>query len=103
MQDGIGDGTHSLGADLAGGWAKEREQFGCPAAFVLVRLEGWVCLRLPEGSWLGNGLIGPCLIFAELYNPRRFRLLIGELDQSFFSSVSWSYVVTVPLLRLRKA
>src|SRR5713101_343317 len=36
-------------------------------------------------SRLRDGLIGPSFVFIELHDPGRFRLLVGLLDQSFFS------------------
>jgi len=59
--------------------------------------------RLPGIPWLGDGLIGSRFIFIELDDACRFGLLVGEVNQSFFSGVSTSYTVTVPLLRLRNA
>jgi hypothetical protein len=59
--------------------------------------------RLPGIPWLGDGLIGSSLILIELDDACRFGLLVGEVNQSFFSGVSTSYTVTVPLLRLRNA
>ncbi len=52
---------------------------------------------------LRDGLVRPSFIFVQLHDPRRLRLLVRQLDQSFFSGVWASYVVTVPLLRTRSA
>lgn len=62
-----------------------------------------MAFRLPRGPRLRDGLIGSRFILIKLDDPRRFRLLVGLLNQSFFSGVCSSYVVTVPLLRLRSA
>ena len=90
MQDGIGHRDHTLGADVSGGWAKECQQFGGSSTLVLVRLEHWMALWLPRGTRLRESLIRPSLILIELHDPRRFRLLVGQLNQSFFSGVSGS-------------
>jgi hypothetical protein len=55
------------------------------------------------GSRLRNGLVGSGFIFIELHDSGGLCLLVRQLDYSFFSGVSGSYTVTVPLLRLRKA
>jgi len=103
MQDRIGDRDNAFGADLAGGRAKEREQFGRATPLVLVRLQRGVALGLPRGPGLRDSLVGSRFILVELENACRFRLLIRQLNQSFFSGVWASYVVTVPLLRTRSA
>ena len=66
---------------------------------VLMRLYDRMTFCLPRSSWLGNGLVWPGFIFVQLHDPGGFRLL----DPLFFSGVSRSYTVTVPLLRLRSA
>src|SRR5712691_4427321 len=103
MQHGIGDRDNTCGADLASGRAKEREQFGRASPLVLVRLQRGVAFGLPRGPLLRDGLVRPSFIFVQLHDPRRLRLLVRQLDQSFFSGVWASYVVTVPLLRTRSA
>lgn len=90
MQHGVGNGDHSFGSQLSGTWPKEREELGCSASFVLVGLPSGMPLRLPVGSRLGNGLVGSGLIFIQLHDPRSFCLLVGLLDQPFFSGVSGS-------------
>jgi hypothetical protein len=55
-----------------------------------MRLSRRVAFRLPGFPWLRDRLIGPRFIFIELDDPGRFRLLAGQLDQSFFSGVSAS-------------
>ena len=88
---------------MACGRTKERQQLGRPSTLVFVWLQNRVAFWLPRCSGLWNRLIGSSFIFIQLHNPRSLRLLTGYLDQSFFSSVCWSYTVTVPLLRLRSA
>ncbi len=39
---------------------------------------------------LRDGLIRPSFVFVQLHDPRGFRLLARQLDQSFFSGVSGS-------------
>ncbi len=90
MQHRIGDRGDTFGADLAGGWAKEHQQFGGAPALVLVRLAGGMAFRLPRGSWLRDGLIRTRFIFVQLHDAGGFRLLVRLLDQSFFSGVSTS-------------
>jgi hypothetical protein len=90
MQDGSGHRDHPCGADLAGGRTKERQQFGRASALVLMWLQSRVAFGLPRGPRLRNGLIRPSLVFVQLHDPRGFRLLAGELDQSLFSGVSGS-------------
>ena len=68
-----------------------------------MRLQRRVAFGLPRGPRLRNSLIGSRFVFVQLHDPRGFGLLVGLLDHSFFSGVSWSYVVTVPLLRTRSA
>ncbi len=103
MQDRIGHRDHPFGADLAGGRAKEGQQFGGSSTLVLMRLQRWMDLWLPRSPGLRDGLIGPRFVLVHLHDPRGFCLLVGQLDQSFFSGVWGSYVVTVPLLRTRSA
>jgi len=54
----------------------------------------WLCngvaFQLPAGPRLWDGLIGPGFVFIELHDPIGFRLLAGQLNQPFFSSVSRS-------------
>jgi hypothetical protein len=90
MQDGIGHREHAFGADLSGGGAKEGQQFGRAAAFVLMRQELRMPFELPRCPGLGDGLIGPGFILVQLHDAGRFRLLVGLLDQSFFSGVCGS-------------
>ena len=66
-------------------------------------MQSWVAFGLPRGPGLRDGLVGSRFILVELENAGGFRLLVGLLDQSFFSGVCSSYVVTVPLLRTRSA
>src|SRR2546421_11291534 len=103
MQHGIGSFEHAFGAHLAGGRTEEGEQFGGASALILMWLSGWMAFRLPGGSGLRDGLVGSSFIFVELHDPGSLCLLVGQLDYSFFSGVSGSYTVTVPLLRLRRA
>ncbi len=103
MQHRIGGRENTFGSHLSGCRAKQRQQFGRTPAHVLMGLDGRLVLRVPIGSWLGNGLLGSRLIFTHLHDPRRFRLLIGQLDQLFFSSALGSSTVTVPALRTRRA
>ena len=63
----------------------------------------WVAFRLPGLPRVRDRLRGPRLLFVELDNPGRFRLLIRPFDQPFFSGGSGSEVVTVPRLRTRSA
>src|SRR5450759_300042 len=76
MQHRISDRDDAFGAKLSGDRAKEREQFGGPSPLVLMRLQRRVAFRLPRGPWLRDGLVGPSLIFIELRDPSRFRLLV---------------------------
>ena len=87
MQDRIGRRDDPFGADRSGGRAKEREQFGRPPTLVLMGLPRGVAFRLPRGPWLRDRLIRPGFILGELHDPRRFRLLVRQFDQSFFSGV----------------
>src|SRR5437588_720481 len=73
-----------FGANLAGGRTEEGQQFGRPAALVLVRLQDRTPFGLPRSPRLRDGLIGAGFIFVELYDPRRFSLLACQLDQFFF-------------------
>src|SRR5690242_14570239 len=59
--------TASL-AHLAGGWAKEGEQFGRTPAFVLVGRQSRVAFGLPRGPGLRDGLVRSRFIFVELHN-----------------------------------
>ena len=87
MQDRIGRRDDPFGADRSGSWTKEREQFGGTSPLVFVRLPRGVAFRLPGDSRLRDGLRGPRFILVELDNPGSFRLLVRQLDQSFFSGV----------------
>jgi hypothetical protein len=90
MQDGIGHRDDPFGADLSGGGAKERQQFGGASPRVLMRLPRWVAFRLPRDSRLRNRLIGSRFIFVELDDSGGFRLFVRQFDQSFFPGVSGS-------------
>ena len=103
MQDGIGRRGYSFGAYLAGGWTEKGEKFGGAPSLILMWLSGGMAFRLPASPRLRDGLIGPGFIFIQLYDPSGLGLLVRQLDYSFFSGVSGSYTVTVPLLRLRRA
>src|SRR5437588_2322422 len=85
MQDRVGHREHAFGVEDARGWPKEGEQFGGAPALVLMGLHQRMPLRLPRGPRLRDSLIRPGFIFVELHDARGFRLLICELDQSFFS------------------
>ena len=87
MQHGIGHRDHSFGPDLPGGRAKERQQLGRASPFVLVRLQRRMAFGLPRGPGLRDGLVGSRFILVELENACRFRLLVRQLNQSFFSGV----------------
>jgi hypothetical protein len=103
MQYGIGCREHSPGSHLTGCRAKEREQFGRAPTNVLVWLHGRLALLVPVCSRLGNGLIRSGLIFTQVQDPGRFRLLVGLLEQAFFSPALGSCTVTVPAVRTRTA
>ena|SRR5207245_7903818 len=103
MQDHIGGREDAFGVENASRRAKERQQFGSAPTLILMRLQERMAFGLPRGPRLRDGLVRPRFIFVQLHNPRRFRLLARQLNQSFFSGVSRSYTVTVPLLRLRRA
>ena len=66
MQHGIGNLHDAFGADLAGGRAKERQQFGRASPLVLVRLQRGVAFGLPRGPRLRDGLVGSRFILVEL-------------------------------------
>ena len=87
MQDGIGHRDHSFGPQLAAGRTEQGQQFGGPSSLVLVWLQSRVAFGLPRGARLWDGRIRPCgSIFVQLHDPGRFCLLVGQLDQSFFSA-----------------
>ena len=90
MQDGIGRRDNTLGADFAGGRAKKGEQFGGSSTLVLMGQKPRMAFGLPRGARLRDSLIGPGFVFVQLHDPRGFRLLTCQLDQSFFSAVSGS-------------
>jgi hypothetical protein len=90
MQHGIGHRNHPFGAELSGGRAKEGQQFGGASPFVFMRLPRRVAFRLPGLPRLRDGLIRPRLIFVQLHDSGRFRLLVRQVDQAFFSGVSGS-------------
>ena len=90
MQHGVGRRDDAFGSHDAGSRTEKGQQFGCPPALVLVRLESWLSFGLPRGPRLRDGLVGPRFIFVQLHNPRCFRLLTRQLNQSFFSGVSTS-------------
>jgi hypothetical protein len=90
MQHGIGHRDDPFGADLSGGGAKEREQFGGASPLILMGLSRWVAFRLPGEPRLRDGLRGPRFIFIQLHDSSSFRLLVGQFDQSFFPGVSGS-------------
>jgi hypothetical protein len=69
---------------MAGGWAKQGQQFGRASPFIFMGLAGWVTFRLPRGSRLRNRLIGTRLILIQLHNPGSLRLLAGQFNQSSF-------------------
>jgi hypothetical protein len=95
MQHRIGDRDDAFGANLPSGGAKEREQFSRATPLVLVGLQRRVAFGLPRGPGLRDGLVGPCLIFVHLHDACRFRLLVRQLDQSFFSvraKITWEKV-----------
>ena len=62
MQDGVGAGAHTFGSHLTGSWPKERQQFGCSVADILMWLELWVAFWRPGGSRLRQSLVGAGLI-----------------------------------------
>ena len=90
MQHRVGDRTTPLARNFAGDRAKERQQFGGPSPLVFMRLQSGVAFGLPGGPRLRDGLIGSSFILSELHDPCRFCLLVGLLNQSFFSGVSGS-------------
>ena len=103
MQHRIGGRQDAFGLNQASGWAKERQQFGGASAHVLVWLYGRLAFQVPVCSRLGNGLIGSGFILTQLHNAGGFCLLVGLLDQVFFSPALGSWTVTVPALRTRRA
>jgi hypothetical protein len=66
MQHCIGDRDDAFGTDLAGGRAKEREQFGRASPLVLVRLQRGIAFGLPRGPGQRDGLVGSRFILVEL-------------------------------------
>ena len=55
VQHGVGHRDDACGAPLAGGRAKERQQFGRASTLVLVGLQDGMSFGLPGGPWLGDG------------------------------------------------
>lgn len=103
MQDDIGSREYAFGSHLASRRAKQRQEFGCAPAHVLLGLHGRLALWVPSFSRLGNSLIRSGFILAPQRQSCRFRQLVGLLDQPFFSAALGSCTVTVPALRTRMA
>lgn len=103
VQHDIRRSGYAFGPHLAGCGTEQRQQLGCTAANVLVRLAHRLALRSPGLAWLGNGLVWTSFILTPDGNTREFSGAIGQFDQPLFTSVSGSTTVTTPALRLRCA
>src|SRR5207245_2797336 len=78
MEDGIGRIPHPLGLNHARRRPEQRQELGGPISDILMRLPGWLSLRFPVLTGIGDGLIGACLILAAspagplaLLDPRK--------------------------------
>jgi len=103
VQHDIGGTRNPLCAQVTGGRAEERQQFGGTPAYILVGQARRRILGLPRRTRLGDCLVGACLILTHQRNPRRLRLAVRSLNQPLFCSVWGSTTVTGPLLRCRIA
>jgi hypothetical protein len=103
MQDRGESLGHACGTHLARGRTEEGEPCGGAPSLLLMRMRGRVAFPLPRGSGLRDGLGGSRLIVIALPNPGGLRALARPLASPFFSGVSGSDTVTVPLVRVRRA
>lgn len=103
MQHRIRSGRHAAGAQLAGGGAKQRQQFRGAGFDVFVILSVWLPLFSPGGAGIGDRLVRAGFVLTPDLDALRFSRAVGTLNQAFFSSVSGSDTRTTPSLRTRLA
>src|SRR5947209_5893295 len=103
MKDGVRRTSHALGPHFASGWSEQRQQLARTISYIFMRLPSWFALGCPVLPWIGNRLIGACLILITQDNAGGFRRPIGQFDHPLFCSVAGSTTVTTPLLRTRCA
>lgn len=98
MEHGVSGALHTLDAHGPRRRMEQGELLGGAAAAVFMGIPGGLAVRLPVLARERDRRVGACLVF----RPDWERLLrVGGFDQLFFASVSGSWTVTMPALRLR--
>ncbi len=100
MQHRVGRPRHGQRPHLAGGRSEQGQQFGRPAADVLVGVPDRLPFGLPGGTWLREGLSRPSFVLRPHLQAQALPLRVGARSiRSFLGAVSRSVTVTGPALR----
>ena len=101
VQHGIRGVLDRLGAQFAGRWPEQGQQFRGAATDVFVRVPRRLPFGLPGAPRLRKGLIRASLILTPDRDAHSLGRQVRPLDGAFFSAVSGSVTMTTPAFRLR--